>query len=228
MGVGFCFVHLLTSEYILAERSRGEILLFLRGQNPKSSKTSDEEAAELAPQILDRDGESSSQRHESSDQPLHHVQHLNLPFHWRRLCYDIPTNKTKKRILDDIEGWVKPGTLTALMGATGAGKTTLLDVLAYRATLGTVTGNIMVGSQPRDSNVQRKIGYVQQADLHSPMATVREALEFSAILRQPENVPIKDKLAYVDQVVQLLDMAAFEHAIIGVQGQGTCNVLRGA
>ena len=34
----------------------------------------------------------------------------------------------KRQLLHGITGYAKPGTLTALMGATGAGKTTLMDV----------------------------------------------------------------------------------------------------
>jgi ABC-type multidrug transport system ATPase subunit/ABC-type multidrug transport system permease subunit len=34
---------------------------------------------------------------------------------WSYLCYDIQINKETKRLLNDISGWVKPGTLTALM-----------------------------------------------------------------------------------------------------------------
>ncbi|KAG5220334.1 pleiotropic drug resistance abc transporter [Salix suchowensis] len=41
-----------------------------------------------------------------------------------------------RRLLHDVFGYVKPGTLTALMGASGAGKTTCLDVLAQRKNIG--------------------------------------------------------------------------------------------
>jgi ABC-type multidrug transport system ATPase subunit len=45
-----------------------------------------------------------------------------------------------RRILDNVDGWVRTGALTALMGVSGAGKTTLLDVLADRVTVGVITG----------------------------------------------------------------------------------------
>ena len=38
-------------------------------------------------------------------------------------------------------------------------------------------------------------GYVQQMDTHVPFATVREALLFSAKLRQPRSVPDAEKEA---------------------------------
>lgn len=59
-----------------------------------------------------------------------------------------------RRLLDHVDGWVKPGTLTALMGVSGAGKTTLLDVLASRVTMGVVSGGIFVDGNPRDDSFQ--------------------------------------------------------------------------
>jgi ATP-binding cassette subfamily G (WHITE) protein 2 (SNQ2) len=38
-------------------------------------------------------------------------------------------------------------------------------------------------------------GYCQQLDTHLPEATVREALLFSANLRQPQSVPFAEKEA---------------------------------
>jgi ATP-binding cassette, subfamily G (WHITE), member 2, PDR len=59
---------------------------------------------------------------------------------------------------------------------------------------------VPVNGHQRDASFQRKTGYVQQQDLHLQTSTVREALEFSALLRQPESVSRKEKLAYVDEV----------------------------
>ena len=53
-------------------------------------------------------------------------------FTWRNVVYDISIKGEPRRLLDNVSGWVKPGTLTALMGVSGAGKTTLLDALAQR------------------------------------------------------------------------------------------------
>lgn len=56
-------------------------------------------------------------------------------------------------------GYVKPGTLTALMGASGAGKTTCLDVLAQRKNIGIVTGDILVDGRPLDNDFARGTAY---------------------------------------------------------------------
>jgi ABC-type Mn2+/Zn2+ transport system ATPase subunit len=63
-------------------------------------------------------------------------------------------------------------------------------------------------------------GYVEQLDVHLPTATVREALEFSALLRQPRSTPDKEKLAYVDTIIDLLELHDIEDALIGTPGAG--------
>ena len=108
---------------------------------------------------------------------------------------------------------------------SGAGKTTLLDVLAARATIGVISGEMLVDGQPRNASFQRKTGYVQQQDLHLSTTTVREALNFSALLRQPTHVPRKEKLAYVDEVINLLDMQEYSEAVVGTPGEGMFFIL---
>lgn len=67
---------------------------------------------------------------------------------------------------------------------------------------------------------QRKTGYVQQQDLHLSTSTVREALTFSALLRQPSDIPREEKIAYVDEVIKLLEMEEYAEAVVGVPGEG--------
>lgn len=86
--------------------------------------------------------------------------------------------------------------------------------------MGVVTGEMLVDGRPRDASFQRKTGYVQQQDLHLETTTVREALAFSAILRQPAHVPRAEKIAYVDEVIKLLEMEAYADAVVGVPGEG--------
>lgn len=107
-----------------------------------------------------------------------------------------------------------------MKGVSGAGKTTLLDVLATRTTTGVISGDMLVDGRPRDASFQRKTGYVQQQDLHLSTSTVREALNFSALLRQPAHIPRKEKLEYVDEVIKLLEMEEYADAVVGVPGEG--------
>jgi ABC-type multidrug transport system ATPase subunit len=71
-----------------------------------------------------------------------------------------------------------------------------------------------------DESFQRKTGYVQQQDLHLPTATVRETLAFSALLRQPARYSKQEKLAYVDEVISMLDMQSYRDAVVGIPGEG--------
>jgi ABC-type multidrug transport system ATPase subunit len=107
-----------------------------------------------------------------------------------------------------------------VQGASGAGKTTLLDVLANRVTIGVVTGGVFNNGLQRDASFQRRIGYVQQQDLHLETATIREALEFSAFLRQPAHINRAEKLQSVEEILDLLEMRSYAHAIIGNPGEG--------
>lgn len=93
-------------------------------------------------------------------------------------------------------------------------------MLADRVTMGVVTGEMLVDGRPRDQSFQRKTGYVQQQDLHLATTTVREALQFSAILRQPASVSRKEKLDYVEEVIKLLGMESYADAVVGVPGEG--------
>lgn len=110
--------------------------------------------------------------------------------------------------------------LSSHQGVSGAGKTTLLDVLATRATIGVVSGEALVDGRSRDASFQRKTGYVQQQDLHLETSTVREALQFSALLRQPAITTKQERLGYVEEVIKLLDMETYAGAIVGVPGEG--------
>ncbi|CAG7560608.1 unnamed protein product [Fusarium equiseti] len=141
-------------------------------------------------------------------------------FTWRNLTYTVKTSDGDRVLLDDVQGYVKPGMLGALMGASGAGKTTLLDVLAQRKTEGTIHGSVLVDGRPISVSFQRSAGYVEQLDVHEPLATVREALEFSALLRQPSDVSKEDKLRYVDTIVDLLELNDLEHTLVGRPGNG--------
>lgn len=45
-------------------------------------------------------------------------------FTWKNLSYTVKTPSGDRVLLDNVQGWVKPGMLGALMGSSGAGKTT--------------------------------------------------------------------------------------------------------
>jgi ATP-binding cassette subfamily G (WHITE) protein 2 (PDR) len=86
--------------------------------------------------------------------------------------------------------------------------------------MGVITGDMLVNGKPLDASFARKTGYVQQQDVHLDTATVRESLRFSATLRQPKSVSLEEKYAYVEQVIDMLDMREFADAVVGQTGEG--------
>ncbi|KAK4622564.1 ABC multidrug transporter I [Fulvia fulva] len=134
---------------------------------------------------------------------------------WEELCYDVPVPSGQLRLLKNVFGYVKPGQLTALMGASGAGKTTLLDVLASRKNIGVITGDKLIDGKPPGTAFQRGTSYAEQLDVHEGTQTVREALRFSADLRQPYETPQSEKYAYVEEIIALLEMEDIADAVVG-------------
>jgi ABC-type multidrug transport system fused ATPase/permease subunit len=166
-------VYFVASEYVTAKKSKGEILVFRRGFVPKVPSTSsqDVEGSSSGPvtTILEKPGNIYDSSKEGGFQGSTSV------FHWSNVCYDVKIKGKPRRILDNVDGWVKPGTLTALMVVSGAGKTTLLDCLADRRPgVGVLTGEMLVDGKLRD-----KAGYVQQQDLHLETSTAREVRKSS-------------------------------------------------
>ncbi|PLB44117.1 hypothetical protein P170DRAFT_430033 [Aspergillus steynii IBT 23096] len=148
----------------------------------------------------------------------------SVSFTFNNLSYWVNAGGEERQLLKNVAGYVKPGQLTALMGASGAGKTTLLDNLSRRKTEGREEGEILLNGQPLGSSFARSCGFCMQQDIHERTATVREALQFSAHLRQPTHVPKSEKMEYVEQVIRLLELENIADALIGETGDGQLNV----
>ncbi|KAI4216283.1 MAG: hypothetical protein LQ351_001293 [Letrouitia transgressa] len=203
----YILVTVVASELFQFVNVGGGALTFKRGrkQDTVTSKASDTE----------KGGESS---HVTNDQR----QTLQAPgseevFTWVNMSYSVPYGGSQRKLLNDVSGYAKPGTLTALMGATGAGKTTLLTALSKRAA-GVVTGDLLVDGRPLHKEFQRTTGFVEQMDVHDGTATIRESIEFSAILRQERYIPREEKLAYVDEIIDLLELREIQDALISSLG----------
>ena len=180
----------------------------------------DEESQTNEKQVISGNSSSTDVSEESEKQKDETLIRNTSIFTWKNLSYTVKTPSGDRVLLDDVQGWVKPGMLGALMGASGAGKTTLLDVLAQRKTDGTINGSILVDGRPVSVSFQRSAGYCEQLDVHEPFATVREALEFSALLRQPREVSREEKLKYVDTIINLLELHDLENTLIGTVDAG--------
>ncbi|KAM5346289.1 hypothetical protein ACJ41O_009294 [Fusarium nematophilum] len=210
--VFFMIIYFVMTEINSASTSTAEALVFQRGHIPPHLQPRSEQ--------VPNGEEAVAGKEVSNGGDVAAIEPQKDIFTWRNVIYDIDVKDGKRRLLDGVSGWVKPGTLTALMGVSGAGKTTLLDVLAQRTTMGVITGDMLVNGKPFDASFQRKTGYVQQQDLHLQTATVRESLRFSAMLRQPKSVSKEEKYAFVEDVIKMLNMQEYADAVVGVPGEG--------
>ncbi|KAH8698121.1 P-loop containing nucleoside triphosphate hydrolase protein [Phaeosphaeriaceae sp. PMI808] len=139
---------------------------------------------------------------------------------WRDLHLAVTVAGEEKVLLNHLHGYIAPSSMTALMGVSGAGKTTLLNTLAGRLDFGELKGTLYLDGSPLPKSFRRRMGYVQQQDVHLPTQTVREALRLPAYLRQSTSVPIEEKNAYVEEVMELLEIEDIANALIGVPGAG--------
>ena len=132
-------------------------------------------------------------------------------------------------------GVVRPGEFLAILGASGAGKSTLMNTLLFRNLAGLeVSGKRMANGDPvTPSSLLAVSGYVQQDDLFfgetshlddrnqlfPGSLTVREHLIFQALLRMDRDVPKKQRMERVEEVIQELGLSKCSNTQIGVPGK---------
>ncbi|OKL61154.1 hypothetical protein UA08_03474 [Talaromyces atroroseus] len=222
----FVVLTMIGMELQKPNKGGSSVTIFKRGQVPKSiddaikNKTTagDEEATDRI-----QDGSVNNDTNDGSaddEKSVEGIAKNTAIFTWQHVNYDIQTKGGRKRLLSDVQGYVKPGRLTAMMGASGAGKTTLLNVLAQRVNVGIVQGDFFINGRSLPKSFQRATGFAEQMDVHESTATVRESLRFSAKLRQPREVPLQEKYDYCEKIIDLLEMRPIAGATVGAGGSG--------
>ncbi|CAG5130203.1 unnamed protein product [Candidula unifasciata] len=139
----------------------------------------------------------------------------------RKWCRSNDSVEPTKQVLKDISGIVHPGSLLAIMGASGAGKSTLLNVLTHRNTKSYVfSGDIRLNGWNVGDGIKNVSAYVQQDDLFIDTLTVREQLQFRALLRMDRRLDKSARLARVEEVIIELGLTNCADTRIGTPGGG--------
>lgn len=105
-----CLVYLLATEYISAKKPKGEVLTFRQGRLPNLRPKLDEEA-----NTDDRVNTETLAREKTVPDAPASIQEHKVIFLWDSVNYDIDIKSKPRRLLDEVDGWVIPGSLTALM-----------------------------------------------------------------------------------------------------------------
>lgn len=129
--------------------------------------------------------------------------------------------KGGRRLLDGMSFDLAPSTLTAVIGPSGAGKSTLLGALtgSTPATHGRV---VWQGTDlyTHYEQLRFQIGLVPQQDIQHPQLTVRQGLNYAAMLRLPPDTQASERAQRVRQVVGQMQLERQIDNRIGTQLSG--------
>ena len=192
----------------------GGALVFKKGSKAPAQSTSSTADAEKGGDAGDSSASSGQLQTSSQEDDTIKTTGNESVFTWTDVQFSVPYDGGQRKLLNRVNGYAKPGVMVALMGASGAGKTTLLNTLSQRQRIGVVSGEMLVDGRKLGTEFQRITGFVEQQDLHDKTATIREAIEFSAILRQERHVSREEKVAYVDKIIDLLELRELSDALI--------------
>lgn len=107
--LGLMVLYLSAAEVVQEKKSKGEVLVWPRSKMPAVLKgsASDLESANTKPTPVGALTKETT--------ILDNIQKQESTFSWKDVCYEVKIKNETRRILDHVDGWVKPGTLTALM-----------------------------------------------------------------------------------------------------------------
>jgi ATP-binding cassette subfamily G (WHITE) protein 2 (SNQ2) len=217
-AVLYLLVTVIATETLSFAKSGGGALVFKKSKRAKKAvkeETSDEEKVTAG---TSSGNSSDAAAAANEEEALDSISSSESVFTWKDVEYTVPYQGGERKILNKVNGYAKPGVMVALVGASGAGKTTLLNTLSQRQSTGVVSGEMLVDGKGLGKGFQRGTGFCEQMDLHDGTATIREALEFSAILRQDKNTPKQEKLDYVNKIIDLLELQDIQDALVSSLG----------
>ncbi|KAG7387820.1 hypothetical protein PHYBOEH_008117 [Phytophthora boehmeriae] len=149
---------------------------------------------------------------------------LLLHGHSLRIAVDelscaVPMSETSPiDVIRGVTGYMEAGEMTAILGATRAGKAAFLGALAGEET--PTHGKVLYNGHEASALVRRRAtGYCwfgNEYAVANGTTTVREALCFSAYLRQPHEISDSRKLEIVDFYLELLGLKDVADKFINV------------
>ncbi|CAG0880061.1 unnamed protein product [Darwinula stevensoni] len=154
--------------------------------------------------------------HSSRDQPIPYRASWDEHYGWMSSSPSEGMNSSTravdseevgvKHILKEIDGHIRCGQLTAIMGPSGAGKTCFMNVLAGYTTKG-VTGAVTVNGRARNLRKFRKLSaYITQEDHLMECLSVGESMAMAANLKLPATLSKEEKANVVAEILENLGL----------------------
>ncbi|MDR3012917.1 MAG: ATP-binding cassette domain-containing protein [Chitinispirillales bacterium] len=112
-----------------------------------------------------------------------------------------------KKILDNVNLTIEPGSFVALLGGSGAGKSTLSKILSGQ--LNPTSGRLFMNGFPAakfGAAFTRSIGYVSQQILLRPELTVWETFVDQSLIRLPGDSTEKERLSRAEEILELMGL----------------------
>ena len=111
----------------------------------------------------------------------------------------------KKKILDDISLFAKPGQKIAFVGSTGAGKTTIINLINrfYEIQGGVITYDGIDITKIRKADLRRSLGFVLQ-DTHLFTGTIEENIRYGNLEATEEDVINAARIANAHSFIRRL------------------------
>mmetsp|Transcript_97686 Transcript_97686/g.252800 ORF Transcript_97686/g.252800 Transcript_97686/m.252800 type:complete len:1244 (-) Transcript_97686:31-3762(-) len=145
------------------------------------------------------------------------ARHATIDVEWKDIDLKVKLGKKEnafeKQILSKMSGSSKPGEVLAIMGPSGAGKTSLLNVLAARTVPN--GGGIFFNGTPMQASHRRRVAYVHQQEMLLASLTPKEHLVFQCSLRMPSEVSAADRLARINESINMFGLEKCQDRLIG-------------
>jgi hypothetical protein len=124
----FVFLTMLGMEIQKPNAGGSSVTVFKRGEAPKAVEDAIEGNRPPADmESAEKGGRSSGMQDHEANRKVDDIAKNTSIFTWQNVNYTIPYKGGQRKLLHNVNGYVKPGRLTALMGASGAGSVKLPD-----------------------------------------------------------------------------------------------------
>jgi ATP-binding cassette subfamily G (WHITE) protein 2 (SNQ2) len=123
----FVALTMLGMELQKPNKGGSAVTVFKRGEAPKAlddavkNKSLPEDEESGNPKSTPDELQQKDAQSNDDSEPVEGIAKNTAIFTWQNVNYTIPVKGGQKSLLQDVHGYVKPGRLTALMGASGAG-----------------------------------------------------------------------------------------------------------